>query len=336
MPDSRFFDTQPNSAGALAELVGAELIGDAALHITHAAPLHVAGSGAISFLDNKHYVKVLGESQASACILAPAYQEKAPEGMTLLLCDAPYVAYAKIAAHLHPKPALAASIHPNAVIDETAEIGANVHIGANTVIGAHVKIGEGAIIHPNATLYDAVTIGARTEIHSQTCISHSDIGADCIIHRGSMIGQDGFGYATEHGRHIPVPQLGRVVIEDDVHIGANCTIDRGAGPDTRIGAGTKMDNLVQIGHNVEIGKGCIIVSHVGISGSAKLGNYCVIGGQVGIAGHLNIGNQVQVAAQSGVMRDLPDGAVHGGSPSVPIKQFHRQSIALAKLVKGKV
>ena len=176
-------------------------------------------------------------------------------------------------------------------------------------------------------------IGNDCTIHSNVNITNAIIGNNVIIHSGVSIGQDGFGYAYNNGRHHKVPQVGRVIIGDDVEIGANTTIDRGSAPDTIIGEGTKIDNLVQIGHNVKIGKHCIIVSQVGISGSTEIGDYTIIAGQAGIAGHLKIGSQVQVAAQAGITRDLEDKAIVGGTPAVPLRQYHKQALALAKLTE---
>ena len=189
-------------------------------------------------------------------------------------------------------------------------------------IGAGSHIGKGVIL------------GNHCYIHPQNSITHAILGNHVTIHSGARIGQDGFGFATSKtGQHITVPQLGRVLIGDHVNIGANVCIDRGSTTDTIIGDGCRIDNLVQIAHNVQMGKGCIIVSQVGISGSTKLGDFVVLGGQVGMAGHLNIGDQAQVTAKSGVMTDIPAGTTHGGIPSMPVKDWHRQTIALRKLIK---
>ncbi len=204
-------------------------------------------------------------------------------------------------------------ISEHAIVDNSAEIGDRSIIHSGAFIGAGVKIGKNCVIHPNAS------------------ITHAIIGDNVIIHHGASIGQDGFGYAFHNGKYHKIPQLGRVIIENDVEIGANTCIDRGAGPDTVIGEGTKIDNLVQIAHNVKIGKHCIIVAQVGISGSTEIGDHSVLGGQVGIVGHLKIGKGVQVAAQSGVFRDLKDKEIVGGSPCVPLRQHHKQTIMLNKL-----
>ena len=194
-------------------------------------------------------------------------------------------------------------------------IGSNCLIGANTVILSGVVIGDNTIIDPNCT------------------IAYSIIGSNVKIHNGVRIGQDGFGFAQNENVNLKMPQLGRVLIKDNVEIGSNCSIDRGTGPDTIIGEGTKLDNLVQIGHNAVLGKNCILVAQSGISGSTQIGNNVIIGGQVGIAGHLKIGNNVRIAAKSGVMKNIEDGMTVGGIPSVPIKDWHRQTIILKQLTK---
>jgi UDP-3-O-[3-hydroxymyristoyl] glucosamine N-acyltransferase len=284
--------------------------------IKNIASLKNAGEGDISFLQNPKYNDEFKLTKATACIISEKNIKNAPEGIALLISDNPYYSYAMIAQSFYPAKN-SGKISDRANISSSAKIGNNVSIAVGVFIGDNVIIGDNSVIHANVV------------------ITHAIIGKNVIIHPNTSIGQDGFGYAFHQGVHHKVPQLGRVIIEDNVEIGSNVSIDRGAGPDTIIGAGTKIDNLVQIGHNVKVGKACIIVSHVGISGSTEIGDYTVIGGQVGIAGHLKVGSRVQIAAQSGVMRDVEDGDVLCGSPAVPIKQFHRQTIALEKLVKNK-
>jgi len=208
-----------------------------------------------------------------------------------------------------------ANIHPSAQIDPSAKIGANAWIEAGAVIGANVEIGDHCRIGANAV------------------ITHSIIGNHVRVYRGACIGQDGFGFAIDPAGHVKVPQLGRVILEDGVQVGANTTIDRGAGPDTVIGAGTWLDNLIQVGHNVKMGRGCIIAAQAGISGSTTLGDFVAMGGQSGIAGHLTIGTGARIGAQAGVMRDVPAGEEHIGFPAVKSKQFMRQVAALKRLIK---
>lgn len=319
----------------LADIGSCIVRGDAALLIKGVAPIESALEGDVTFLSNPKYSESLNISKAGACILAEKYISKAPEGMTLLVSDNPYASYAKIAANFYPDDAVVPGVSPSAVVDESAKIGKNCEISANVVIGKNAEIGDGVYIAPSVYIGRGVKIGDNSFIGHASTITHAIIGKNAILHPGVKIGQDGFGFATENGLHIKVPQLGRVIIGDNVEIGAGSCIDRGAGPDTIIGNGTKIDNLVQIGHNVQIGRGCIIVSQVGIAGSTKLGDYVVLGGQVGVAGHLNIGSMVNVAAQSGVAQDVEPKQIIGGSPAVPIKQWHRQTIAIKNLVVKK-
>ena len=251
--------------------------------------------------------------------------------MLVLLHNNPYKAYAIIANQFYANVKHQAEIAANAVVDKTAEIGKNCQIGNFVVIEEGVIIGENSVIDHNSVIKRNVIIGANAHIASNVTISHAVIGDNVIIHPGARIGQDGFGFASDHTGHLKMPQLGIVKIGNFVEIGANATIDRGSAQDTEIGDMSKIDNLVQLGHNVRLGKACVIVAQVGIAGSTKLGDFVVLGGQVGVSGHLKIGNQVQVAAQSGVTKDIEDKQVMGGYPAVPVRKWHRQTIALQNL-----
>ena len=299
------------------------------------APIENASKDEITFLSNKKYSNSLFNSSAGACIMSEDTIGKAPNGMDILVSDNPYASYAKIATAFYPIQESDGKVSENAFISDTAEVGKGCTIEAGAFIGENAKIGDSCYIASGAYISNNVKIGNGCSIRHGVTISHSIVGNNVILHPGVRLGQDGFGFATDKGVHLKVPQLGRVIIKDDVEIGANSCIDRGAGPDTVIGENTKIDNQVQIGHNVQMGRGCIIVSQVGISGSTKLGNYVVIGGQVGVAGHLSIGSMVNIAAQSGVMHDIEDNAIMGGAPALPIKEWHRQTIAIKKLVKKK-
>lgn len=337
MVDSRFFANHgPFTLAQIVEWTGCSLAKPAELTLADVAPLDRATSTHISFFDNPKYIEQFALSQAGACFVKSKYADKAPAAMALLLTEDPYRCYALVAQRFYPRTTPVASIAPSAVIAPTAVIGMDCCIEAGVVIGENVQIGAGTIIRANSVIGHGVQIGAHCQIGACSTLSHSLIGNHVILHRGVHIGQDGFGFALGRGGHVKVPQLGRVIIEDDVEIGSGSCIDRGTGPDTVIGAGTKIDNLVQIGHNVQIGKGCVIVAQVGIAGSTKLGDGVVLGGQAGLAGHLKIGSGAKVAAQSGVMEDIPTGQAVGGSPSLPVKDWHRQTVALAKLAKPKL
>ncbi len=334
MADRRFFSyAGPFRLAEIAEMTGAELVNcsDPLCEITDVAALDQARAGDLSFLENRRYLPALDQTTASACFISRPFVERAPKNVTLLVTDRPRRNFARISRLFYPDEGATPGIHATAVIDRTAEIGDGCQIDAGAVIGRGAKIAAGAWIGANVVVGDAVTISAGTRIGANASLSHCDIGARCLIYPGARIGQPGFGFEVDASGPLKMPQLGRVIIEDDVEVGANTTIDRGAGPDTIIGRGTMIDNLVQIGHNVEIGKGCIIVAQVGIAGSSKLEDHVVLGGQVGVAGHITIGTGVQVAAQSGVNKSIPAGAVMGGSPTVPMREFRRQVAAIKAL-----
>ena len=336
MADKRFFSVSgPFTLRELAETAAAETGGafDPEAEIADVAALDSAGPDDISFLDNKHYVDAFTQSKARACVVQPEYAAKAPPGMALLMTPDPYRAFAKIASLFYPVAAPVAGIAPSAVVDPTAKIGVDCRIEANAVIGAGAEIGAGTIIGPTAVVGAGVVVGSDCSIGAGVTLAYCLLGNNVILHPGVRVGQDGFGFALGAGGHLKVPQLGRVIIEDDVEIGANTTVDRGAGPDTVIGAGTKIDNLVQIAHNVRVGRGCVIVSHVGISGSTKVGDFVMIGGQAGLTGHLSIGSGARIAAQSGVMRDVDPGATVCGSPAIPAREYWRQVTMVAGLGK---
>jgi UDP-3-O-[3-hydroxymyristoyl] glucosamine N-acyltransferase len=334
MADSRFFASAgPFTLAELALIAAAEPRPAEALRRRFAdvAPIATAGPDQVTFLDNPRYRPELAESRAGACILAPNTAFAAPNGMALLLTDEPYRAYARVAEAFHPETAAATGVDPDATIDPTARLGSGVSVGARAVVGPRAEIGARVRIGPGAILGEAVMVGAGSEIGAGVVLSHCIIGCRVLIHPGAAIGQRGFGFALDRRIHVKVPQLGRVVVEDDVEIGANTTIDRGAGPDTVIGAGTMIDNLVQIGHNVHIGRGCVVVAQVGVAGSAELGDHVMVGGQAGIAGHLRIGEGARIAARSAVMRDVAAGATVCGAPAQPVAEFWRGVALLRRL-----
>lgn len=338
MVDRRFFTNQgPFTVRELAAATGAQLRtgDDAARAMGDVAPLDRATSADVSFFDNSKYIDQFLSSQAGLCFVRPKFADRAPQGMTVLLTEDPYRCYALAAQKFYPADSHTGEIAASAVIHPTASFGKHVTIGDGAVIAAHVVIGDHSAIGPNSVIHAGVTIGASTRVGALTTISHSIVGNRVLIHRGVQIGQDGFGFALGRDGHVKVPQLGRVVIEDDVEIGSNTTIDRGTGPDTHIGEGTKIDNLVQIGHNVQIGRRAVIIAQCGISGSTRIGDGAVLAGQVGLAGHIKIGPGAKIAAKSGVMGDIPAGASYGGIPAVPVVDWHRQTIAMNRMIKPK-
>ena len=338
MPDQRFFNRAgPFTLGALAKLSGATLSenSDPLLKIRDVSPLATAKLNDISFLDNKKYVADLKICKGTACILEPAMADKAPADMALLLTKTPYKAYATVATALYPDSKTIPFVAPTAVIDDSATIGTGCSIGFGVVIGPKAIIGARCVIGPNVVIGAAVRIGEETRIDSNTSLECCDIGARVHLYAGVRIGQRGFGFAIDASGHQKVPQLGRVIVGDDVEVGANSTIDRGAGPDTVIGDGVMIDNLVQIAHNVQIGKGCVIVAQVGVAGSSILENHVAVGGQSAINGHIRIGAGAQIGAQSGVMRNVPSGERMLGSPAVPARQFFRRLALIERLTKAR-
>ncbi len=341
MADPRFFRNQgPLSLGELAQIAGAEL-GDSAREdavFVDVAPIEDAGPRHVSFIDNRRYVQRFEASRAGACVVEPGLASRAPAGMMLLLADKPYRAYANIARAFYPEVDDTASrpvggIHTAAHVDADAEIGSGCEVGAGAVIGPKTIIGENTRVEAGAVVGAGVVVGEDSRIGANATLTHCVVGRRANIHPGVRIGQRGFGFDMDASGHLDVPQLGRVLIGDDVEIGANSTIDRGAGPDTVISDGCKIDNLVQIGHNVTLGRGCVVVAHAAVSGSVRLEDYVVLAGQVGIGGHLTIGAGAQIGAQAGVMRDVPPGAKVVGSPAVPVREFFRGVAVLAKLAR---
>jgi UDP-3-O-[3-hydroxymyristoyl] glucosamine N-acyltransferase len=343
MADPRFFAVAgPFSLRDLAAIAGADAVGasdsDSERAFVGVAPLSAAGAREVSFLDNRRYLDAFRQSRAGACLVARGAAKSAPAGMRLLIAPDPYRAYAKVAAAFHPPKPPEPGIHPAAHVAAGARVGEGSRVEAGAVIGARAEIGRRCRIGSCAVIGEGVVIGDDGRIGPGASLSYAIVGARAIIHGGARIGQDGFGFALgglrAEGGHLKVPQLGRVLIGDDVEIGANTTIDRGAGPDTVVGDGTKIDNLVQIAHNVRIGRGCVIVAQVGISGSTRIGDFVMLGGQAGLTGHLEIGDGARIAAQAGVMRDIEPGVTVGGTPALPQRQWLK-SVALIERMTRK-
>jgi len=308
--------------------------------IKHARTLDSPGPGDLSFLDNPKYLPLFAKTAASACLVAPKFAGHVPVGTAGLITPEPYRAFARALLLFYPdagKPKAAPAgssndapaIHPSA----TLEKGAIVEPGA--VVGPEARIGRGTTIAAGSVIGFRVHVGRDCYIGPNASVTHALIGNQVTLHAGVAVGQDGFGFAMGKAGHLKVPQIGRVIIQDGVEIGANTTIDRGALRDTVIGEGSKIDNLVQIGHNVVIGRHCVIVAQTGISGSAELGDFVVLGGQVGVVGHVKIGAGAQIAASSNVRGDVPPGVRWGGTPAKPVRLWFRELTLLQKLAERK-
>ncbi|MBB3173252.1 UDP-3-O-[3-hydroxymyristoyl] glucosamine N-acyltransferase [Endobacter medicaginis] len=334
---ARFFRRAgPFRLSELAELAGCELRapqGAGERMFSGVAPLQAAGAQELSFLDNRRYLPVLDATRAGAVICAPAFAGRVPQGCAALVTRAPYVAWARIAAHFHPAPAVRPGVHPSAVIDEGAQVDPQAEIGAFVQVGAGAVIGAGTRIASHAAIGPGVVIGACCRIGQHVSLSHARLGDRVTLHPGARIGQEGFGFALTESGFLTVPQLGQVVIGDDVEIGANSTIDRGSATDTVIGAGSRLDNLVQIGHNVRLGRCCIVVAQAGISGSTELEDFVTVAAQAGLIGHIRIGAKARIGAQAGVMSDVASGADVIGSPAMPFREFFRNVAVLRRLAR---
>ena len=338
MADPRFFNnTGPFSLKQLANFSGAKIYSNNTYDrkFVDVKPLQNAEYNHVSFLDNKLYRKVFQKSRAGVCIVHQDMKNLAPSSMILLISSNPYKAYAKIASEFYKSISQIETISEKSTIHNTAKIGNNCIISSGVVIEENTEIGDNCQIYPNAVIGRGCILGKDTIIERGATVAFCLIGSGVLIHSGVRIGGDGFGFAPGSINHTKVPQLGRVIIGNDVEIGSNTTIDRGAGPDTIINDGVKIDNLVQIGHNVQIGKGCIIVSQAGIAGSTTIGDFTMIGGQAAVAGHLTIGSNVKIAGQSGVMRDVESGKSIFGTPAKPIKAYFREITTLERLAKKK-
>jgi len=338
MADSRFFRRAgPHSLDALAALSGARLVGaaDGGLLVEDVAPLETAGPADVTFLDNRKYTDAFMKSRAGAAFVAEGLAARAPAGMALLVSREPYKAFARAVQAFYPQTPVVPGRAPSAIIDPAATVPDDCAIAANVVIEAGVHFGARCQIGANTVIQAGVELGDDCRVAANVTLSHCLIGARVVLHPGVRVGQAGFGFAPDAGGAIKIPQLGRVIIGDDVDIGANTTIDRGSGHDTVIGPGTMIDNLVQIGHNVVLGRGCILAAQAGISGSTKVGDFVMIGGQAGFAGHLTIGTGARIAGTAGVMRDVEPGTTVIGSPAVPAVAFWRQVAMIQRLARKK-
>ena len=309
-------------------------------HVETVAPLGEAGPLSLAFLDNARYADFLAGTEAAVCLVSARFAPKLPATTVALVCAEPYRAFAQVLARMFPdamRPAPAfgsGGISPGAFIHPEARLETGVSVDPGAVIGPRAEIGGGTVVGANAVIGPSVRIGRDCTIGAHTTVVHALIGNRVVLHAGARIGQDGFGFAMGPRGHLKVPQIGRVVIQDDVEIGANTTIDRGSIRDTVIGEGAKIDNLVQIAHNVVIGRHCVIVSQTGISGSTTLGDFAVTAGQAGLTGHLTVGAGAQIGAQAGLMTDVPPGERWAGFPAQPARLWMKQEALLRKLVRG--
>jgi UDP-3-O-[3-hydroxymyristoyl] glucosamine N-acyltransferase len=341
MSDPVFISARaPLSVADICALAGIAAPADPAVQsrtIHAVAPLDRAGPDELSFLDAMRYVPQFQASRAGVCLTSERFAGFAPSGTVVLAVPKPYAAFVTVTRHFyrdtlrpgsvfgHKGVAAGAFVHPQARLEDDVTVDPGVVIGPGAEIGAGTVIAAGAVIGPG------VRIGRDCAIGAGATLLHALLGNGVIIHPGARVGQDGFGYLSGAKGHMKVPQVGRVVLQDDVEIGAGTTIDRGGIRDTVIGEGTKIDNLVQIAHNVVIGRHCIIVSQTGIAGSATLGDYVVLGGQVGVIGHVTIGTGSQIAATSNVKHDVPPGVQWGGSPAKPMREWFREVMAVQRL-----
>jgi UDP-3-O-[3-hydroxymyristoyl] glucosamine N-acyltransferase len=314
---------QELSIAEIARITGGDAIGPSDVRISDVAPLETASAGDLSFVANPRYLPYLQDSRAGALLIPASLRDRVPDRFTRIVVDDPHVALYRILLTLHPAAGAEPGIHPTAVVHETArvsegvridpyavigadsEVGSGSWVGAHVVIGAGCSIGESSVLHPHSTLYDGVRIGNR-----------------CVVQSGARLGREGFGFVWSENGHRKVPQVGGCILEDDVEVGTNVTIDRGSVGDVVVGRGTKIDSLVHVAHNVRVGQHVMLVAQVGIAGSTRIGDGAVIGGQAGIGGHLEIGAGARIGAQAGVTADVPAGETYSGYPARP----HRESL----------
>jgi len=312
----------------LARLLGATLIGDGAREVVGVRPLDQAGPEHLSFLHNPRYVAQARGSRAGAILVEDA--ELLP-GRTVLVTPQPYLATARALEILHPRPRPEAGVHPSAVVAADVELGEGAAVGPHVSVASGSRIGPRTAVGAGCVIGRQVEVGADTVLHPRVVIEDGcRVGDRCVLQPGVVIGGDGFGFATVGGVHHKVPQVGIVVVEDDVELGANVCVDRATLGVTRIGRGTKIDNLVQVAHNVEVGEGSILVAQVGIAGSTRLGHHVMMGGQSGAAGHLTLGDGAQVDAKAAVYKSVPAGVRVGGIPAREHREWLRDSANLRR------
>ncbi|HWS54743.1 MAG TPA: UDP-3-O-(3-hydroxymyristoyl)glucosamine N-acyltransferase [Pyrinomonadaceae bacterium] len=317
----------------LAGLTGARVEGDfSELEIAGAAGLDEAEAGHVTFLANPRYTPRLATTRASAVYLAEGVEAGRPD-LAVLRAPDPYLAYTRALRVFHPEPEFEAFVHPSAVVHPSARLGVGVAVGACAVVGPNAVLGDRVRVHPNATLYEGVTVGDDSEIHSGVALREgTQVGSRVRIHNNAVVGSDGFGYAKdEQGRWLKIPQTGRVVVEDDVEIGAGATIDCASVGETRIKRGVKIDNLVQIGHSCTVGEDSLLCAQVGLAGSSHVGRRVILAGQVGVAGHLTLGDDVVITAKSATSHNVPSGKMLSGIPAFDNREWLRATAAFRRL-----
>ncbi len=322
------------SAKQIAGILGGTIEGDADVKVNNFSKIEEGKPGTLTFLANQKYANYIYETKASIALVNDNFiPEKAiPSSLTLIRIPNAYASLATLLDMVNKAKPQKKGIESMAFVSPSAKLPENAYIGAFAYIGNDVVLGENVQIYPHAFIGDHVTIGNNVIIYSGVKVyQECKIGHNCIIHSGAVIGSDGFGYAFEDGKYKKIPQLGNVIIEDDVEIGANTTIDRAVMDSTHIGCGVKLDNLIQVAHNVEIGENTAMAAQVGISGSTKVGKNCMLGGQVGLGGHIKIGDDVNIGAQSGIISNVESGRKIIGSPGIDVKNFFRSSIVFPKL-----
>jgi UDP-3-O-[3-hydroxymyristoyl] glucosamine N-acyltransferase len=313
----------------LAERLGCELRGDGEVEIGGVAGIEQAGPGDVTFLANPRYTSHLASTRAAAVILAHGHEAPVPS----LVTDQPYLAFARAVAMLRPPARPAPGVHPSAQVDASAVLGEGVHVGALAVVGAGARVGARTTVHPLVVLYDGVEVGEDCVLHSGVQVrERCRLGNRVVVQNGAVIGGDGFGFARDgNGRYQKFPQVGIVVIEDDVEIGALTAVDRAALGETRVGRGTKLDNLVQVGHSVVIGEDSVLAGQVGVAGSTRIGRRVTLAGQVGVAGHLTVGDGVVATAQTGIPSSVEAGSIVSGYPAIENRAWLRSSAVFARL-----
>lgn len=320
------------TAGVIAEFIGGSVDGDPQVQVSTVSPIEKGIEGSLSFLANPKYKSYVANTQASVVIVKDDFTSETPIKPTLIRVTDPYTSFALLLQKYDEMNRPQAGIHPTAVIADSATVGKDVTIGAGCVIEDKAVVGDGTILGANVVVEREAKVGSGCKLHAGSKVMHRCVlGNRCTLHAGVIVGSDGFGFAPSDASYSKIPQVGNVVLEDDVEIGANSTIDRATMGSTFIRKGVKLDNLIQVAHNVEIGEHTVIAAQTGIAGSTKIGTRCMIGGQVGIIGHLTIGDHVKIAAQSGVGNNLADGAIVQGSPAFEVGNYRRSYVSFRRL-----